>query len=260
MRNRGTIGGNVCSNDPTNHLPPLMVALGATMTIAAPTASGGAGGGVLPRRLHDRRRPGELLTRITCRPGGPSDGFAAVTLGNDGTCIVNAAASVERRRRASRSAASTRCRCVRRDASGRRDPEGRPRGGRGPARPRPAVRRARVGRLPPHLAEVLAVRAVLQAAASEELTRGAPATDSPQRRGHDQRHDLRARGRGAPAARALPPRRPRPHRHPHRLRHRQLRRLHGDRRRRAVKSCMLLAVQADGASIGRSRASPRTAS
>src|SRR2546430_6982147 len=35
VRNRGTIGGNVCSNDPTNHLPPLLVALGATMTIAA---------------------------------------------------------------------------------------------------------------------------------------------------------------------------------------------------------------------------------
>src|SRR6185312_15891266 len=30
VRNRGTVGGNVCSNDPTNHLPPLFVALGAT--------------------------------------------------------------------------------------------------------------------------------------------------------------------------------------------------------------------------------------
>ena len=40
VRNRGTIGGNVCSNDPTNHLPPLLVALGATMTIAG--ADGGA--------------------------------------------------------------------------------------------------------------------------------------------------------------------------------------------------------------------------
>src|SRR5882672_1445808 len=38
VRNRGTIGGNVCSNDPTNHLPPLMCAIGARMTIA------GAGG------------------------------------------------------------------------------------------------------------------------------------------------------------------------------------------------------------------------
>ena len=33
VRNRGTIGGNACSNDPTNHLPPLLVALGASMTI-----------------------------------------------------------------------------------------------------------------------------------------------------------------------------------------------------------------------------------
>jgi xanthine dehydrogenase iron-sulfur cluster and FAD-binding subunit A len=33
VRNRGTIGGNVCSNDPTNHLPPLLVALDATFTI-----------------------------------------------------------------------------------------------------------------------------------------------------------------------------------------------------------------------------------
>src|SRR5947199_9183943 len=33
VRNRGTVGGNVCSNDPTNHLPPLLVALDATFTI-----------------------------------------------------------------------------------------------------------------------------------------------------------------------------------------------------------------------------------
>ena len=34
VRNRGTIGGNVCSSDPTNHLPPLMVAVGAELTVA----------------------------------------------------------------------------------------------------------------------------------------------------------------------------------------------------------------------------------
>src|SRR3954451_12625277 len=38
VRNRGTIGGNVCSNDPTNHLPPLMVSLGATMHIVGQAA------------------------------------------------------------------------------------------------------------------------------------------------------------------------------------------------------------------------------
>lgn len=36
---------------------------------------------------------GELLTRITI-PAGKRDGFAAVTLGVDGTCIANAAASM----------------------------------------------------------------------------------------------------------------------------------------------------------------------
>src|SRR5947209_7472982 len=33
VRNRGTVGGNLCVNDPTNHLPPLVATTGATMTI-----------------------------------------------------------------------------------------------------------------------------------------------------------------------------------------------------------------------------------
>src|SRR6478752_6707815 len=33
VRNRGTIGGNICTNDPNNHLPPLLVALDARLTI-----------------------------------------------------------------------------------------------------------------------------------------------------------------------------------------------------------------------------------
>src|SRR5919204_536784 len=37
--------------------------------------------------------PGDLLTKITVPPGG-QDGFAAVTIGRDGTGIVTAAASV----------------------------------------------------------------------------------------------------------------------------------------------------------------------
>jgi len=40
--------------------------------------------------------PGELLTSITVPPlGGAGDGFSAITIGADGTCIVNAAATVE---------------------------------------------------------------------------------------------------------------------------------------------------------------------
>jgi len=95
VRNRGTVGGNICSNDPTNHLPPLLVALGATMTIRA------AGGErTVPAEqffvgvYQTAAGPGELLTTISI-PAGKADGFAAVTIGKDGTCIVNVAASLD---------------------------------------------------------------------------------------------------------------------------------------------------------------------
>jgi carbon-monoxide dehydrogenase medium subunit len=94
VRNRGTIGGTVCSSDPTNHLPPLLVALGATFTVA-----GQDGEREVPAQdfflgvYMTAAGPGELLTKITV-PAGRSDGFASVPIGVDGTCIVNAAASV----------------------------------------------------------------------------------------------------------------------------------------------------------------------
>lgn len=96
VRNRGTIGGNVCSNDPTNHLPPLLVALGASMTIR------GAGGertvsaeefflGVYMTAVGE----GELLLSVSVpASANAADGFASVTIGRDGTCIANAAASL----------------------------------------------------------------------------------------------------------------------------------------------------------------------
>ena len=96
VRNRGTIGGNVCSNDPTNHLPPLLVALDATMTIR------GAGGerdvpaadfflGVYMTAVGE----GELLTSISVpAAANAADGFASVTIGRDGTCLANAAACI----------------------------------------------------------------------------------------------------------------------------------------------------------------------
>jgi carbon-monoxide dehydrogenase medium subunit len=94
VRNRGTIGGNVCSNDPTNHLPPLLVALDASFTIA-----GSGGERAVPANEFflgvylTAAGPGELLTKITIPPGG-QDGFTAVTIGRDGSAIVTAAASL----------------------------------------------------------------------------------------------------------------------------------------------------------------------
>ena len=95
VRNRGTIGGNVCSNDPTNHLPPLLVAVGATMTIV-----GAAGERAVPAEefflgvYMTAAGPGELLTKVSVPPG-KSDAFASVPIGKDGTCIVSVAASLD---------------------------------------------------------------------------------------------------------------------------------------------------------------------
>ena len=96
VRNRGTVGGNVCVSDPTNHLPPLLVALDATFTIR------GQGGertvaadefflGVYMTAVGE----GELLTKVNVpASSGAGDGFAGLTIGAHGTYIVNAAASV----------------------------------------------------------------------------------------------------------------------------------------------------------------------
>ena len=95
VRNRGTLGGNVCSNDPTNHFPPLLVALGATFTIR-----GADGERTVPAAdfflgvYMTAVSPGELLTNITIPSGaGAGDAFETVPIGRDGTCIVNAAAT-----------------------------------------------------------------------------------------------------------------------------------------------------------------------
>jgi aerobic carbon-monoxide dehydrogenase medium subunit len=96
VRNRGTVGGNVCVSDPTNHLPPLFAVLGASFTIR------GEGGertvpadeffvGVYMTAVGE----GELLTKISVPPSsGAGDGFSGVTIGAHGTYIANAAATV----------------------------------------------------------------------------------------------------------------------------------------------------------------------
>lgn len=97
VRNRGTVGGNVCVNDPTNHLPPLLVALGATMTVL-----GADGERSIPAEEFfvgvylTAVGPGELLTRIVVPPlpAGAGDAFEGVSLGRHGTYLANAAATV----------------------------------------------------------------------------------------------------------------------------------------------------------------------
>jgi carbon-monoxide dehydrogenase medium subunit len=96
VRNRGTVGGNVCVSDPTNHLPPLLVALDATFTIQSSSGERTVSAddfflGVYLTAVGE----GELLTTVNVPPSsGAGDGFAGLTIGTHGTYIVNAAASV----------------------------------------------------------------------------------------------------------------------------------------------------------------------
>jgi carbon-monoxide dehydrogenase medium subunit len=93
VRNRGTIGGNVCLSDPTNHFPPLMVAMNATFTVVGPHGERPVPAGEFFLGVYMTAvQPGELLTKITIPPA-QGDGFASVTIGHEGTCIVNAAAT-----------------------------------------------------------------------------------------------------------------------------------------------------------------------
>lgn len=97
VRNRGTLGGNICVNDPTNHFPPLLVALDASMTIRS-----AAGERVVTAEeffvgvFETAVGEGDLLTSITVPAAGKGagDGMAGVTLGAHGTYVANAAASV----------------------------------------------------------------------------------------------------------------------------------------------------------------------
>src|SRR5262245_9901233 len=75
VRNRGTLGGNICLNDPTNHFPPLLVALDAAMTVASVD-----GERVVPAEeffvgvFETTVREGELLTKITVPAAGKRTG------------------------------------------------------------------------------------------------------------------------------------------------------------------------------------------
>jgi len=96
VRNRGTVGGNVCVSDPTNHLPPLLVVLDASFTIR-----GAEGERVVPVDeffvgvYMTAVDEGELLTKISVPPASDAgDGFSGVAIGKHGTYVVDAAATV----------------------------------------------------------------------------------------------------------------------------------------------------------------------
>jgi carbon-monoxide dehydrogenase medium subunit len=101
VRNRGTLGGNLCFNDPTSNFPPLLVALDATIRIARP--------GGLPDRtvaaadffLGPYRcdlAQGELVRSVVLPPLGDREGvgYATLQLARDSWALARSAAWIAR--------------------------------------------------------------------------------------------------------------------------------------------------------------------
>lgn len=97
IRNRGTIGGNCCLSDPTNNLPPILIALGATMNV-----HGAAGVRQVPADqfffgyFMTAVEEGELLRSITIPALEPDAGvgYDSLSVGGDSKAIVRASAYV----------------------------------------------------------------------------------------------------------------------------------------------------------------------
>ncbi len=90
VRNRGTVGGNCCYNDPTCHLPPYLTAIGATFEARGPKATRM----ILARDFfvsyyQTALAPGEMLVGVyvPIAKRGSGDGFRAMSVG--GTDVLN---------------------------------------------------------------------------------------------------------------------------------------------------------------------------
>ena len=97
VRNRGTIGGNLCYSDPTSNLPPLMVALDATMVVIGPEGERRVPAeNFFQGAYNPGLAPGELLAavRLPASSPGAGHGYVSLRVSAHGWGIVHAAAAV----------------------------------------------------------------------------------------------------------------------------------------------------------------------
>jgi carbon-monoxide dehydrogenase medium subunit len=97
IRNKGTIGGNCCLSDPTNNLPPILVALDATMRLRSSNRSRDvAAKDFFKGYFATALEPGELLVSVVVPPLGARTGagYASLSVAADAKAIVRAAATV----------------------------------------------------------------------------------------------------------------------------------------------------------------------
>jgi aerobic carbon-monoxide dehydrogenase medium subunit len=97
IRDRGTIGGNCCLSDPTNNLPPLLVALDATMVIQSSSGQREVPAaeffyGYFATAVGE----GELLRSVRVPPlaADAGAGYSTVAVGADSKAIARAAAMI----------------------------------------------------------------------------------------------------------------------------------------------------------------------
>ena len=98
VRNRGTIGGNVCYSDPTSNFPPLLVTLQATMIVVGPDHERETPAADFFRGAYEPNlQRGEILTAIRVPATRPGTGFGyqSLRVTREGWALVHAAAAIE---------------------------------------------------------------------------------------------------------------------------------------------------------------------
>jgi carbon-monoxide dehydrogenase medium subunit len=97
VRARGTIGGNVCLNDPTSNFPPLLVALDATLRLQGPAGVREVpADGFFLAPYMTALEPGELLRGVLL-PALDADegvGYQSLQVGTDSWALARACARV----------------------------------------------------------------------------------------------------------------------------------------------------------------------
>jgi aerobic carbon-monoxide dehydrogenase medium subunit len=109
IRNKGTIGGNCCLSDPTNNLPPILVALDATMNIRSHTGRRSVGAAdFFKGYFATALEPGELLVSVSVppTPEWSGAGYASLLVAADAKAMARAAAWVQLSTAGSRIAAA----------------------------------------------------------------------------------------------------------------------------------------------------------
>lgn len=97
VRNRGTLGGNLCQNDPTSNFPPLVVGLDATLKVIGPDGPRTIPAGEFFRGFYTTAlKRGEILRSVTFPPLGQGwgEGYSSLRPIGHERGLVNASAAV----------------------------------------------------------------------------------------------------------------------------------------------------------------------